>query len=110
MWQLKCNNPRVIGKYNQHLLVEIQHLELMKQVHQLQQGTTVPAEDSDCIDQELTHVRLEVEHHCRKVKAGGVAWCPLLTQALQSIQYWKGWLKQVSGGISPTMFYRNGHA
>ena len=97
-WCLKCDDPRVVRKYNQHLLAVIQQLELMDKLDQLHQRQSIKANNIDIINQELTRARLDVECHCRKIKAGGVAWCPLLTQAIQSIQYWKGWLKQVSGG------------
>jgi len=52
----------------------------------------IKAADIDSIDQELTSARLEAERHCQKIKAR-VAWCPLLMQVIQAIQYWKGWLK-----------------
>ncbi len=97
-WRLKCANPRVVEKYNQHLLATIRQLGLIKKVHKLTQGHRISNHDMDKVDKELTAACLEAETHCRKIKAGGVAWCPLITQAIQVIQYWKGWLKRVKGG------------
>jgi len=47
----------------------------------------------------LTGACFEAEKHCWKIKARRVAWCPLITQAIQAIQYWKGWLKCMKGEI-----------
>jgi len=44
-------------------------------------------------------VHLEAEKHCHKIKAVRVAWCPMLMQAIQAIQYWKAWLKRALGGV-----------
>jgi len=96
--RLKCADPRVVGKYNQHLLAEIRQLGLIGKINQLQQGPSISQQDIDSVDKELTSTRLEAERHCQKIKAGGVAWCPLITQAIQAIQYWKGRLKRVKGG------------
>jgi len=96
--RLKCADPRVVEKYNQHLLATIRQLGLTEKVNQLTQGHRISNHDMDEVDKELTAARLEAETHCRKIKAGGVAWCPLITQAIQAIQYWKGWLKRVKGG------------
>jgi len=39
--------------------------------------------------------------HVWPIKTRGVDWCPLLTQAIQAMQHWKGWAKRwASGTIS----------
>jgi len=75
-------------KYNQHLLAAIRKLELLDKVDHLQTMPHIKAADIDRIDQELTRAHLEAEKQCQKIKAGGVAWCPLVMQAIQVIQYW----------------------
>jgi len=56
------------------------------------QHTTAPG-DMEKWDRALMQAKLIAEHQCRKLKTGKVDWCPLLTQAINAIQYWKGWAK-----------------
>jgi len=70
----------------------------MEKLHQLQEGQSFQHQLLEEIDKEFIDAWLEAEKQCQKIKAGGVAWCPLVTQAIQAIQYWKGWLKQAKGG------------
>jgi len=97
--RLKCEDPHVVKKYNKHLLASIQKFKLLEKVDQLQQMEHIKAAELDNIDQQLTSVHLEAEKHCHKIKAGRVAWCPMLMQAIQAIQYWKAWLKRALGGV-----------
>jgi len=84
----------VVTRYNQWLLAELRKEGTLDQILQVEPGSkAVPAGNIEQLDRELTRAKLEAEHHCRKLKAGGVDWCPLLTQAIYVIQYWKGWTK-----------------
>jgi len=49
------------------------------------------------VDKELTKAKLKAEWQCCKFKLGGVAWSPVLSQAIQAIQYLKGWVKCQAG-------------
>jgi len=50
-------------------------------------------------DRALIWAKLAAEHQCQKSKTGKVDWCLLITQAIHTIQYWKGWAKWQAGGV-----------
>jgi len=50
------------------------------------------------VDKALNTAKLSTEKSCRKFCAGRIPWTPVLTQAIQRIQYWKGIAKCVIGG------------
>jgi len=97
--QLQCQDPRVVDQYNQRLVDKIRKQRLDDQVGQLQADSQlVTMAAVDCIDHKLTQAKLEAERHCCKLKAGSIEWCPVLSQDIQAIQYWKGRAKQLAGG------------
>jgi len=98
--RLKCEDPRVVTRYNQKLLVELRKEEVVKGI--LTSTTyqhTAASGDMEKWDRALTWAKLEAEHQCRKLKTSKVDWCLLITQAINAIQYWKGWAKRQAGGV-----------
>jgi len=97
---LKCDDPQVITRYNQRLLAELRKEKVADSIinfdmeHQL-----ADAGDIEKWDRALIRAKLVAERQCRKIKTGKVDWCPLITQAINAIQYWKGWAKQWAGGV-----------
>jgi len=66
-WQLKCQDPRVVARYNQWLVAKIRKQGLNNQVCQLEkEGHSVMMAAINWADQKLTQAKLEVERHCHK--------------------------------------------
>jgi len=84
----------VVTRYNQRLLAELWKENTLDKISQLDQRSTAATDgELERLDRELTWAKSVAEQHCWKMRTGGVDWCPLITQAIQAIQYWKGWAK-----------------
>jgi len=98
--QLKCEDPRIVAKYNLMLEMELtsQNLpcwmeSLVEQVkgHRL---TWAQQRKLENIDRETTCTKVMAEWNCQKLTLGKVQWCPQLTKAIACILYWKGIKKE----------------
>jgi len=107
--RLKCQDPRIVNRYNDALKHGLEMMTVEKRVESLfeaaSQGTWTPSheEEFNRVDQELTQVKLHAESQCRKLHAGQIPWTPALSQAIQRVQYWKGIEKHANGGNISTM-------
>jgi len=105
---LQCKDPRIIVKYNAHLWSQLQQHKiperLMKAVQTIKQGFLPhnQCKELNAIDQEITIACHAVEQQCQKFHSGHVPWCPLMTHAINCILYWKGVMKQQTGGYIGT--------
>jgi len=107
--RLKCQDPRIVAKYNQEFTRLIKEQGFEQRVEELyaaasvNQWSTQWSQAYDELDQELTKAKLAAESGCRKFKAGRQPWMPALMQAIQRIMYWKGIAKRAHGGRISTM-------
>jgi len=111
--RLKCQDPRIIQKYNQELLKVVmaegweQRMSTLFEAAANNKWSAGLLTEYNALDQEFTKAKLAAELGCRKFKAGRQPWTPALTQAIQRILYWKGVAKRAQGGqISTTVLKR----
>jgi len=102
---LQCKDPRIVNKYNMHLLQIIQEHHLPEKIKalsdKLQQLMDLRCSNQNKlndIDRQITEARWTVEHQCRKLHCGQVQWCPQITVAINRIIFWKSMLKREKGG------------
>jgi len=114
--RLKCQDPRIVAKYNQELMRIISENGWEGRISDLFDAasdntwTEQHEKTYNDIDNELTKAKIDAEHRCRKICAGKTPWTPALTQAIQRIMYWKGTVKRATGGrISTTVLKRRAH-
>jgi len=110
--RLKCQDPRIVQKYNDFLVQAIEQEHIMQKITQLYQKESLATEKEkqeqwELIDQHLTTTKIEAEKQCRKLHAGKVPWTPAVTQPIYKILYWKGIQKRLKGGkISGTVLWK----
>jgi len=104
--RLKCNDPRVVERYNQELLKILHHDHIPDRVHELNEVLLRPnhlrrkhRHELNAIDHKVTKAKILAETHCRKLKCGAVQWCPRVMAAINKILFWKSVLKRESGGL-----------
>jgi len=51
------------------------------------------------LDREIIKAKLMTETKCRKIKAGKHGWISELSQAIQTVLYWRGIDKRNKGGM-----------
>jgi len=93
--QLKCQDLRIVLRYNQFLSNVIEHEQLIQMI---QEATSDTAQENqgnndDCLeqlDQQWTLAKINAERHCRKLNTGTIPWTPSLTLAIYKVLYWKG--------------------
>jgi len=103
--RLKCNDPRVVDKYNTTLWTELQKQQIPDTVQemgkQLQKPTDVRRKhrnELNAINRQVCEAKHTAENQCRKMKCGAIQWCPQVTKAINKILFWKSVLKRESGG------------
>jgi len=103
-WRLKCNNPRIITKYNDVLQQQLEHHNLPRCIECLTSQvrhnrlTRQQKWDYEAIDHLSSEAKRHAESKCHKLTVGRVQWCPQLTKAIAQILYWKGIRKCHTGG------------
>jgi len=106
--RLQCKDPQIIAKYNGHLWSQLQKhdipIRLTQVVSTIHHGflSHNQCKVLDMIDQEVTMAHQVAEQQCRKFRSGQVLWCPLVTQAINQILYWKGVMKWINGSYIGT--------
>jgi len=90
-------------KYNDKLHQILQSKQTFLRVHELQTSTINRFSFSQqckykALDKEIIIAKLMAEIKCRKIKARKYGWTPELTQAIQTVLYWRGIDKQNKGG------------
>jgi len=90
-WQIKCQDPRIVKKYNEFLVQAIEQDGTMHKIKQLNQSTNSTNDTNntqwELIDNHLTTTMIEAEQHCHKLHAGKVPWTPVVTQSIYKILY-----------------------
>jgi len=109
--QLKCQDPRIVKKYNKFLVQAIEQDIIMHKIKQLNQSTNSTNDTNNAqwelIDNHLATTKIAAERHCCKLHAGKVPWTPVVTQLIYKILYWKGIRKRLQGGkISGTVLQK----
>jgi len=81
-------------------LAELQKEDMVESILNLDTENQLAAMgDIEKWDRAPTQAKLEVECQCQTLKTGRVDWCPLITQMIHTIQYWKGLAKQWVGCV-----------
>jgi len=94
--RLKCEDPRIVTRYNQDLEKALNLSNLPDRLQALEKSvaghrlTRKQQKLLEAIDEETTKAKLTAEQMCRKLLVGKVQWCPQLTKAIARILYWKG--------------------
>jgi len=101
--RLKCQDPQIVQKYNEHLTKELgvnQSLQQLKAVYQqgITQLTNRQLKTLETLDQKLTQAKTEAERQCRKLHTGKVPWTPSLTVAIYKLLHWQGIQKWLQHG------------
>jgi len=103
--RLKCNDPRIIRKYNEALQEQLKLHNLEQRITDLTQQvwhhrlTRKQQQKNEENDRHSLEAKKHAETTCRKLKVGHVQWCPQITKAITQILYcWKGIQKQTRGG------------
>ena len=102
--RLKCNDPRIVNKYNEALQEKLELYNLTQRMENLTQQvrnnrlTRKQQREYEEIDRLSSEAKKYAETKCRKLKAGHVQWCPQITKAIARILYWKGIWKRKRGG------------
>jgi len=102
--RLKCNDPRIIKKYNDILQLQLEAHQLPQRIERLTSQTRhhhltrQQKWDYEEIDRLSSDAKRYSETKCRKLTVGKVQWCPKLTRAISRILYWKGLRKRLTGG------------
>jgi len=95
--QLKCQDPRIVKKYNKFLVQAIEQDGTMHKIKQLHQranpNNDISNDQWELIDNHLTTTKIAAEQHCCKFP--GHQW---VTQLIYKILYWKGIRKRLQGG------------
>ncbi len=111
--RLKCQDPRIVGKYTKDLLAEITSQKWDTVIEELfvaastNTWTETHLKQYNTIDLTLSQAKLAAENSCRKFRAGKIPWTPVLTQAINRILYWKGMAKHAARGrMSTTVLKR----
>jgi len=110
--RLQCRDPRVMSKYAQSLVSQLEQENAFQRI-----GNLVPAmnrrrlmreqqQEYEEIDRVATTARQLAEKQCRKFKMGKVPWTPDLTKKIYQILYWKGVISQVLGRHVGTLVLR----
>jgi len=100
--QLKCDDPQIVARYNQHLNQSIQEHQVITKIQQVyQEGITFlsPTQIAqyNTINRIYTEAQIVAEWKCQKFHAGNIPWTPSLMQAIYRILYWKGIRKRLTG-------------
>jgi len=109
---LKCQDPRIVMKYNQFLANVIKHKQLIQKIEEVTSDTAQEnQEDTDNsleqLDQQWIQAKINTECHCQKLNTGKIPWTPSLMLAIYKVLYWKGLQKQLKGSkISSTVLWK----
>jgi len=99
--RLKCNDPRIVNKYNEALQEKLELHNLTQRMENLTQQvrnnrlTRKQQREYEEIDRLSSEAKKYVETKCQKLKAGHVQWSPQITKAIAQILYWKGLQKLI---------------
>jgi len=101
--RLKCQDPHIIQKYNEHLETAIDTHQCLRQLKEVYKDgistlTQTQLDTLETINMKLTIAKLEAERQCRKIHAGKIPWTPGLTIATYKLLYWQGIKKRITGG------------
>jgi len=100
--RLQCKDPRVVNRYDNTLSEKLKEDNLAAKVSTLAAEikirlTNNQQEQYEAIDKAATEYKRHAEKTCRKLHAGAVQWCPLVSHAIYQILYWKGMLSRKQG-------------
>jgi len=100
--QLHCRDPRVVRTYNEVLWEALNTSSLAIRAANLKQQTAGwlmqrQQDEYKSIDKAATELKRHAEKQCRKIWAGEVQWCPMVSKAINRILYWKGLWSQLNG-------------
>jgi len=99
--RLQCQDPQVVQRYNHILWEALQSSSIAEQAQHLaaqvhQQLSTKQQEEYEAINQAAMEYKRNAEKQCRKIQAGAIPWCPLVSMAINYILYWKGLQKRLN--------------
>ena len=92
--RLKCNDPRIVDRFQTHYLQKLMQANLLVQCQelhdQMEQGqwTDNMAADWERLDDLRMTFLAEADRKCRKLRMGGVDWSPEIAAARQNILAW----------------------
>ena len=101
--RLKCNDPRIIKRYNDLLETHLRKHGIYARIADLlpilqdRKITETQLTEFGKINNIVTDGMKKAEHKCRKLKTGNVSWCPKLTIAKKMILYIKSSLSRLRG-------------
>jgi len=92
----------VVTRYNNTLSAKLKEDNLEAKVKTLASEirirlTKSQQEQYKAINKAATEYKRHAENTCRKLHAGAVQWCPLVSRAIYHILYWKGMLSRNQG-------------
>jgi len=110
--QLKCQDPRIVEKYNKYLATVLKQENLMMKLLEAMGHTDLDYEWANTnvlenLDQQWTQAKIDAECHCHKINTRHLPWTPSLMVAIYKVLYWKGIQKRLKGGkISGTVLQK----
>ncbi len=102
--RLKCQDPRVIKKYNKLLDEQLQANDVYNRLDILFRNTTegkelgeAQMEEYEKLDNIREEAMIYAEKNCRHLYMGGIQWCPLLTRHRNRIDYLRRCISRKKG-------------
>ena len=97
--RLKCNDPRIVDRYNRLLLQELRDQKMFSRLEELYKNFTVPLSNAQILElEQLDTIRfnamVKAEQGCRKLRMGDVNWSPKLQHCIDTLRYLKLSLKR----------------
>ena len=101
--RLKCNDPRVVRKFQAHYKKLLLRYDIPNQLYLLQQNLQHPISPHQIAQYEsIRHQCLQflrsADKLCRKLKMGNLYWSPMLQYERDVILMWEGVVKRRNGG------------
>jgi len=93
--RLKCLDPRIVKKYNEHLANAIDTQQCLIQLEEVyKEGATTLMQEQletlEALDKNITTAKLAAERQYWKIHAGKIPWTTGLTIVIYKLLYWQG--------------------
>jgi hypothetical protein len=100
--RLKCNDPRVVRKFQDHYKMLLLRHNIPQQLFTLQQELQYPISPQqiaqyESLRQQCLQFLKSADNQCRNLRMGNLHWSPMLQHERDVIQVWEGVVKRRKG-------------
>ena len=109
--RLKCEDPRIVRKYQDTLRDYLAQHNLLEEAQELQRKASYPCTsqhetDYNRLDQLRVEGMMEADKKCRKLTMGAIQYTPAYSAARTRIELWSLVVKKLRGGIVDSTYLR----